>query len=238
MSKKYKNHVKNHKIKIRKIFILAVIITSLKINTYSQGNVSIHFGSSLPVSDFKSDDINNEEAGGAAIGFNLGINYIYPLSNNHFGLIGGIDVNYNGLTKKTKDEVENYFEMNGVYYSDIKFYKYINIPVTFGLNYTFLADQKIVPYVNTGMVLNFLKITNMEVDSYGQIVTSKFDIASNLGLTIGCGILISNKISFSLNYLALGKHDIKGEISSSGYSENIEDKQKVDILTLTIGFRL
>lgn len=39
---------------------------------YSQGNVSVHFGPSIPISDFGSDDIEDKAAEGAATGFKIG----------------------------------------------------------------------------------------------------------------------------------------------------------------------
>ena len=70
------------------------ILTS---NVYSQGNFSIHFGPLLPLSSFADDNLDDDEAGGAGIGFGLGVHYVYSLSESGLGLFGGIDFNYNGL---------------------------------------------------------------------------------------------------------------------------------------------
>lgn len=78
--------------KIIALLLLSICYTA---KTYSQGNVTIHFGPSFPVSDFASDDIDDEDAGGAAVGINFGLQYIYPLSESGLGLFGGIDFNYN-----------------------------------------------------------------------------------------------------------------------------------------------
>jgi len=72
------------------LLLLSICFTA---KTYSQGYVSIHFGPSSPVSDFASDDIDDENAGGAAVGINLGLQYIYPLSESGLGIFGGIDFN-------------------------------------------------------------------------------------------------------------------------------------------------
>lgn len=214
-------------------FMLFMFLASTK--TYSQGNTSIHFGAALPVSDFASGNADNEKAGGAAVGLNLGIQYVYPLSKSGFGLFGGIDINYNGLQQSVKDDLEKSIGLSN---ANIKYYKYINVPVTAGFNYTFQADKKIGVFANAGLALNFLKITNLEVEVSGQTVKQEMDVANSIGFKIGGGILINKKTSISVNYLGLGEHDVKGKVTAPGYSEDVTGKGKVDLLTLTVGFKL
>ncbi len=220
--------------KIIALLLLSICYTA---KTYSQGNVTIHFGPSFPVSDFASDDIDDEDAGGAAVGINFGLQYIYPLSESGLGLFGGIDFNYNGLKKDVKDDVEELFESMGINNADYKFYKYINIPITAGLNYSYQADDKIGVFANAGFALNFMKITDMEIEVSGQTVTQEMDLANSIGFKIGGGILINQKTSISIDYFALGKHDIEGEIKTTGYSEDVDGEGKVDLLTLTLGIK-
>jgi opacity protein-like surface antigen len=220
-----------------KIIVFTLLSLTLITKTYSQGNVSIHFGPSFPVSDFASDDIDDEDAGGAAVGLNVGLQYIYPLSESGLGLFCGIDMNYNGLKKDVKDDVEELYEAMGINNPDIKYYKYINIPLTAGLNYTYQADDKIGVFANAGLAVNFMKITDMELKANGQTVTTEMDLANSIGFKIGGGILINQKTSISIDYLALGEHDIEGEVKTTGYSEDIDGEGKVDLLTLTLGFK-
>ena len=220
-----------------KIFAFVLLSVCLTTKSYSQGSFSLHFGPSFPVSEFRSDDIEDEDAGGAAVGLNIGLKYIYPISESGLGIFGGIDFNYNGLQKDVKDDVEEFYEFLGIYNADIKYYKYINVPITAGLNYSYQADDKIGVFANAGLALNFLKITEMELKANGQTATSVMDVANSIGLKIGGGILINQKTSVSIDYFGLGKHDIDGKVKTTGYSENIEGVVKVDLLTLTIGFR-
>lgn len=89
-------------------FILLLVFFTTKV--HSQGIMSVHFGPSFPVSDFGSDNIFDEDAGGAAVGFNIGLKYTYPLNDKGLGLFGGIDFNYDGLKKDFKDDVEDLVE--------------------------------------------------------------------------------------------------------------------------------
>lgn len=221
-----------------KIVAFVLFSVFLTAKTYSQGKVSIHFGPSFPVSDFASDDINDEDAGGAAVGLNVGLQYIYPLSKSGLGIFGGIDFNYNGLKEDVKDDIEELYESMGINNPDIKYYKYINVPITAGLNYAYQADDKIGVFANAGMALNFFKITDMELKANGQTVTSEMDIANSIGFKIGGGISINKKISISVDYLGLGKHDFEGKVTTTGYSEDVDGEAKVDLLTLTLGFKL
>lgn len=220
-----------------KIIVFTLLTFTLITKTYSQGNVSIHFGPSFPVSDFASDDMDDEDAGGAGLGLNVGLQYIYPLSESGLGLFCGIDINYNGLKKDVKDDVEELYEAMGINNPDIKYNKYINIPLTAGLNYTYQADDKIGVFANAGLAVNFMKITDMELKGNGQTVTTEMDLANSIGFKIGGGILINQKTSISIDYLGLGVHDIEGEVKTTGYSEDIDGEVKVDLLTLTLGFK-
>lgn len=219
-----------------KIFVVVLLTVFFSVKSFSQGNFQIHAGASFPVMEFASDD-DDEEAGGAAAGLNVGIQYIYPLSDNGLGLFGGVDLTYNGLQGDIKDQTEDYYEFLGISNPDIKFYKYINVPVTAGLNYTYQPGDKIGVFANAGLALNFLKITDMEVTANGETVTSEQELANSIGFKIGGGILINEKTSISVDYYGLGKHDIEGVVKSDLFSDDFDGEQKVDLITLTVGFK-
>lgn len=221
-------------LKIIAFLLLSIFFTT---QTFAQGNLTIHFGPSFPVMDFASDDVDNENAGGAAVGFNVGLQYVYPLSESGLGLFGGIDFNYNGLKKDAKDAAEEYYESLGINNADVKYSSYINVPLTAGLHYAYQADDKIGVFANAGLALNFLKMTDMELKANGQTVTTEMDLANSLGFKLGAGILINQKTSIAIDYLGLGNHDIEGKVKTTGYSEDIDGEAKVDLVTLTLGIR-
>lgn len=224
--------------KTLKIIGLVLITFCLTANTYSQGNFNIHLGPAIPVSDFGSDDMDNDDAGAAAVGLNVGLQYIHPLSEKGWGVFGGIDLNYNALQKDVKDDIEEFYETMGITNADYKFYKYVNVPVTAGLHYIYQPDEKIGVFVNAGLSLNFLKMTEMEIEVAGETVTTDVDLASSVGFKVGGGILLNQRTTISIDYLGLGKHDLDGEVSGGGASESFDGVLKVDIVTVTVGVRL
>ena len=233
---------------MKNYFLFIVLLTLIVHCSFAQTQkqkdkqFSIHLGPSIPISDFGSNDVNDFADGSAAVGLNVGLEYIYPLSETGLSILGGIDFSYNGLQKEFKDDLDdmfNIFQTNDV---NIKYFKYINVPITAGLNYTFQVDDEMAVFANARLALNFLKITDLEFEYDGEKEISKFDLANNLGLKIGGGFLISQKISISIDYWGLGEHDINATFIYTGPDPDIDNesdrfKVKVDILTLTLGFR-
>ncbi|HIP34088.1 MAG TPA: hypothetical protein EYG89_05130 [Bacteroidia bacterium] len=227
-----------------KLFIITTLLFSTSL-LYSQGKTNFHIGPTFPMADFGDDDTDNEKALGAGIGIGLGIEYIYPLNDNGLGLFAGFDINYNPMKSDVKDEIVDIFSSissGEIDEDDITFNKYFNIPISVGLNYTYKADEKLSIYGNFGLVANFLKITDLTVDFQGDEITSEYDLASSFGTKIGGGIILNDKTYISLNYFGLGKHKINVETTTSGdlddNSNKVKFKSKVNMLTLTIGFRL
>ena len=228
--------------------------TKNKYNKIEISNIehSFHFGAVVPMGDFADDDIFDDDSGFAATGVGIGYEFIYPLTEEGLGLFAGIDLNYNGIQKGVEDDFEDLYEdLYGGYdieIKDIKLFKYFNIPISAGLNYTYKADDKISLYGNIGFVVNFLKMTDFFIEGrydyyYDDWVswdeTVKFDIANSFGYKVGGGIIINDNIILSINYLGLGEHKISGEMEErSSDEEDIEDLElTIDVLTLTLGFK-
>jgi len=225
--------VKNFKILV---FTVLLVLFAF-IESYSQSSFNIHLGPSIPLLDYSSENIDNEDAGGAGIGINFGLQYTYQLTESGLGLFAGLDFNYNGLKKDVKDDLEKIFEdlvVTNIYFTH---YKYFNIPVSAGLKYKYDADDKIALIGNAGLTINFLKVSDFIIKVDGLKITSEFDLANSIGFKIGGGILINSRTSIMIDYLGLGKHDINGETKASGLtSKDIDVDQKVDMLTITVGF--
>lgn len=212
-----------------------------------KGFWSIHFGTTFPLADFGADNfLNDDKALGAAVGVGAGLEFSYPLNDSGFGFFLGFDVNYNWLKSDERDDILETYDELDIDEDDFTFFRYFNIPVAAGLNYTIKADEKVSVYGNIGVVANFLKLSNFNIEYQGggdfeaiESVT-EFDLSSKIGVKLGGGVIINNNTFISLNYFGLGKHKIKATTSSDteGVDYDYDWKSKVNYLTLTVGFKL
>ena len=122
--------------------------------------------------------------------------------------------------------------------ADIKFYEYINFPLTLGLDYTFQSDKNTNVFFRGAVVANFLKTTDYTVAVGTSKLSIVFDWAKNYGFKVGGGVLINKKTIIALDLYGLGEHSIDATLNQDGEAENLNIKQKINFLTLTIGFRL
>jgi len=205
------------------------------VNAYSQSNFSIHAGAAFPMGEFGSDNLNDENAGGAAVGFNLGVKYVHQLNETGLGLLVGGDFNYNALKSGVKDDIKSVFGQ-GV---DVTFYKYMNIPLTAGLHYTYKANSQVSLFGELGVGADFLKVTNMTAEANGQKVEMVFDLSTQFAYTVGGGLQLNDKYLLGLHYYGLGDHNVGGQMKYNGDSEDLEkNKIVVRMLNLTLGIKL
>lgn len=218
--------------KVYVVFLFAVV-SFLASNVRAQGDFSIHVGPAIPVSDFASDDLDDAGAGLAGIGINLGAKYVHPVSTFGLGLFVGADFCYNGLQNDVKDDFEEGFGSQ----TDITFSKYINIPLTAGLNYNFVEDENLALFLNAGIAVNFLKMTDMVIEDDFDKLTMSTDLANSIGFKIGAGVKFQNNIVISGNYFGLGEHDIDGTATLNGEDGSIDGEQNISIVTFTLGYQ-
>ena len=221
-------------------FALVMVLFTVT-NLFSQGSFSYHFGASVPSGKFADDDEDdffldeNGRSGGAGLGLNFGVQYVYPLSTNGLGLFVGADITYNPLGKSIRDDIEDGYDAD----TDITFPKYLNIPLSGGLHYTLKVNDKVSLFGKGGLAVNFLKVTNWkEEDSGLDDLVEKYDLATKLGYTLGGGLVLNDKIELGITYMGIGKHEFDGEREEGSNDEKINDLEvEVGYTTFTIGFR-
>jgi len=222
---------------IKLVKLVSFLFLFASAQTFAQSSFDVKVGIASPMSDFGSEDQDNEEAGGAATGFNIGLKYTYQLSDNGIGLFAGLDFNYNGLKKDVRDDFEEEFENIGIMNAEYKFYRFINVPFSGGLNYTYVANDQVALFANAGVTANMLKVTDFEIAFSGVDVTSEYDLSSSIGFRAGAGVLFNDQISVAIDYYGLGTHDLNGSVSADGVpSEDIEGDLTVNILTIRVGY--
>jgi opacity protein-like surface antigen len=217
--------------------LLALLMLFATSQIVAQNRLDISVGLANPLSDFGSENLNNEDAGGAALGFSAGIKYTHQLSDNGIGLFAGLDFNYNNLTKNVQNDIEESFEDAGILGADYDYYSYLNIPLSTGLNYTYAANEKVALFGNAGVSFNLLNITDFVIESGGTTVTTEFDLANSVGFRIGGGVLFSESISVAIDYYGLGSHDVNGEARTAGLPpEDLDGDIAVNMLTIRLGY--
>lgn len=190
---------------------------------------SLSIGASIPTGDFADDD-----DAGAGVGLNIGLKYLYPLNQNGLGLYFSTDFNFNGLKQDLRDDLEDNSDI------DVKFSKFINIPITTGLNYSYNANENVSLFSSVGVGLNFLKITDMELefDSSNKATTS-FDLSTQLAYKIGVGAVFNNKYIIGIHYNGLGNHSIKGETEYNDTKEDFDDYElDLESFSVSLGIKL
>lgn len=219
-----------------RFFSIFTILVVFSFQAFSQGDISLHFGPSFPMGDFGDDDIDDDDAGLAGIGFGAGLNYIYPLTEDGLGLYGGIDFIINPTSKDAQDDIEDLFGST----SEFTFPKNINIPVSAGLDYTFKANDQVSLYGQGGISLSLLKLTDFIWEEEGDDdYEEKYDLSTSFGFNIGGGLIINDKVEIGLKYYGLGEHEIEGEYEYGTDDGNTDDyDQKVSLFMITLGFRL
>ncbi len=174
---------------------------------YSQRHVSIHGGPAFPIKDYE-----------LATGLNAGLQLTHLFQESGLGLFVGFDFIYNKQKKSSKDDS-----------------KFLNLPVSSGLEYIYQFNDRFGLFFNGGGALNLLIISDMKTERFGQTITVDIDPAINIGFKIGGGVSINQNISLSVNYFGLGKHNVVGKIKINSNSTSINfGDQTVDILTLNL----
>ncbi len=221
---------------MKKAYIFHLIFFVISLNSFSQGNFQVHLGTAIPVSDFANKEMSDDYAGGAAPGINLGLQYLAPLSRSRdLFFFAGFDLNFNGLTKESKKDIEDSFNLLN---ADIKHSKYYNIPLSAGVLFKHYMRNHMAIYAQGGLTINFFKCTNFVATINDEDLTVKYDIDNSVGFRIGGGMDLNDNISVGIDYFALGKHKADGQIDIPLFGPvDTSVETKVDILTVTVGYR-
>lgn len=193
-----------------------------------QGIFSYHFGPSIPTGHFA--DTNRS---GAGLGLNIGIQYLYPLTEQGLSLFAGIDANYNGIKKGKKDAIVKSIDNS----EDVTYPKYFNIPFSSGLHYTFQLNEKISFYGKGGLIASFLKITDFKFPYNGNELKTKFNLSTKVGFTLGGGLILNDKIDIAITYWHLGEHEIRSVSEYPGETEKENFDFDDSLFTLAVGFK-
>ena len=233
--------------------IFSCIILGSSAQDAAQG-VQIHAGIAVPVGAFANDSkvkfIDNG-AGHASMGFNAGIKYYVPLASaNGLSFVIALDMFYNPIQSDYVDDIKDKVEED---HGDITISKYMNLPLTAGLNYQYAVSSSAALYGEFGAGINYSKLTNMkatyeeyEEDDYyegnGEYITS-YNAKFGFAYGVEGGVLLNKKVNIGLRYNGLGSYKFKGKSVwtdvEGTYKENIKFNKSLPInnLSIVLGIR-
>jgi hypothetical protein len=222
--------------KILRLIVTLTAVTILYSKTYSQGYFTAQAGAAFPVFKFGNADANKAGSGGAGTGICIGAKYTYPVKN--LNLFAEADIIFNGLKKNYKNDLN--LLLTNVYGTgaDIKDFSYLNLPLFAGANYSFMSKKDFNFLGELGIGVDFFKKTNLKVKSGEIKYKERFDLSAKLAFKAGLNAIYKDKYQLGINYLMLGKQQIKGEQIMMGTSLDFEgESQVVGVLSLTFGYR-
>jgi len=219
----------------RSIIILACFVS---LATMAQAQFSqLHLGAAFPSGKF-AEDGNNDDTGSAATGFTIGYKYYGPLSVENLSWVLGIEAFYNGLNSTAKDRLDNL----GYGHQNITYSKYLNFPVTFGLNYAIPLSESLKLYGEAAIGANLSMMTQTRLsDSNTNYEDVTVTTTPMVGFAYGleAGIFIKEKVSIGVRYNSLGSYKFKQQFKGSvSATENVPFNKAlpIAITSLSAGF--
>jgi len=221
-----------------KFFLLLLLVAGTGIKTFSQSRYNIHVGLAFPLSKIDMYAISYNDytvSSSAKTGINVGLQYFYQFPNRGIGIFAGIDFVYNDIINEYKDSAESILGDLG--HESFEFPKYYNIPISAGLEYIYEINEKLSLFSSIGVTYNFFKVTDYTYDNTFGDLAHLADWANNIGFKTAIGILYKQKVSISIDFLGLGKHEVDVKLVDSGTVEmEGTGEVKVNMLMVTLGW--
>jgi hypothetical protein len=212
-------------------FSLAIIIYVGVVNAQ---DFELHTGLTFPSGDFAGDYFQNDKAGSASAGFNLGMKSYLPLSNTKLSVVAGLDIFYNGLQSEYKDQWRKQFSNNGSSDYELTFPVYINIPLFVGLNYSYPLSGdnfKIYGEATLGYNLSHMTSYKIKVKNENAEMEQTYDLSFGFCYGFECGILIK-RFKLGFRYNELGNYEYATERRT--YLNDVEEFSDNGIKKLAI----
>ena len=138
--------------------ILAVIMvfTLSVIRIHAQYRFDGHAGVVIPTGFYASTSFEDQSAGGAAMGFNIGLQYTFQVNKEGAGMYLGIDYVYNSLSSEIEDVYDKFYTQNGYWNMTQNLFEYHHFPISLGFNYQWPLYPEVQLVGQAGFVFDFL----------------------------------------------------------------------------------
>jgi hypothetical protein len=209
---------------MKKTFIIFSVLVGLA--TAAQAQFSqFHAGFSFPSGKFGDGESLFSNKGSAATGLTAGYKRYNPLGVENLTWVFGIEAFANGVNSDVKDGYDD------LGWDDLTFPIYVNVPATFGLNYSIPLNGDLLKiYGEAAAGANFSMITNFlrsDRPNY-QDAEIRFTPAFGFAYALEGGLFIKNKYSIGIRTNNLGSYKYKyevefedGEVRKEKYSRRL-----------------
>lgn len=227
------------------LFILKIV--SLNAQPYSdemppqlQGGLIIKVFHSIPMGRYSDKQILGN-SGFTNLGYGGGLEYETVLGRSNFKLFCSADGIFHPINEA---DVENMlWSVYGTRHK-VDVPTNISLPVIVGLKYAIMIGKNSEFQFFAGGGVNYFIPSNYDMMIYKpdqDIITGQISNgnAVSMGLKVGCGI-ISNKVTFHVNYFNLGEAKYTQETKySNGEGDNsISAVQAISMLLISMGIRI
>lgn len=209
-----------------------MVLTLAGINGFAQAQFSLYAGGAFPMRNLKAgelkDDVptkwallyENGNKGYAGIGFNVGMDVLFPISSvDGLGITLGADFLYNGYNSELKEFMDN-LEDAGDDIDEFSFKKprIMNIPIMLGARYLYEVNDGFGVFGEAGVGLNIRTITSLELEIedeyYGEYLkeTCDYKTAFTFAFKLGAGVMLAEHLSIGVDYYALGSSKVRAKV--------------------------
>jgi len=214
---------------MKKVFILSILMCFAIV---AQAQFSqFHAGLVLPTGKFGEGDPKKhgfgEGRGFAATGFTIGYKNYFPMSTENLSGVFGVSLFFNGLNSDIKDLYDDYD-------GDVTLPKYLNFPVTFGLNYAFPLQESIKIYGEVAIGGNLSMPTKWKESDDDWDYEIKHTPAFGFAWALEGGAFINDKFSIGIRINNLGSYKYKIEWSDGDEKEKDKYSKALPITGISL----
>ncbi len=235
---------------MNKKFLLIAVLVLASVSGFAQAQFALYGGGAFPMGKLKAGELKNDfpnkwallnekgDEGYAGIGFNVGMDILFPLSSvDGLGITLGADFFYNGYNSELKDWVSDLEDEGDDYFDEFTFKKprIMNIPIMLGARYLYEVNDGFGIFAEAGLGLNMRMISPLKLeveyeDTYGygyynvtETDTYKYKAAVSFAFKAGAGIMLADHLSIGVDFYALGSSNVKAK-----YTYEYEDDDPYD----------
>ena len=249
----------------KRVLFTVVLATLLGGAVNAQTSFTFKVGGAFPIGDYgdvRADYKNGilrwglmdkDERGGAATGFNLGVEWRHEIASvKGLGIVISLDGFYNGLNEDLRDFFDDAIKEAEDDNDDMTITEpaYLNFPVMAGINYMYEVTSGMKVFGTAAIGANMRFITPLKVENSSSYYSSsagttikseytntiKYKSATTFGFRLAAGLLFNDKFSVEFGYYNLGAGKVKAEAeyeSINSYYGNDSGSEKQTFKSIT-----